>query len=58
MNIQSDIVRLIEEKEPQHYELILNFLKESGDNAIPQDRANSNLLMKIESIIIEEGDYI
>lgn len=55
MNIQADIVKLIEEKTPEYSEILLKFLKESGDHAIPQDKANSNLLHSVELMIIDEG---
>lgn len=60
MKLQSDILDLLEEKEPEYFDVLIDYVKDIEDNRVSNRNANERLLDEIEKIIIEEettNDY-
>lgn len=55
MKLQADILKLLEEKEPEHVDLLIDYIKDIEDNRVSNRNANERLLDEIEKIILEEG---
>lgn len=56
MKLQADILKLLEEKEPEHVDLLIDYIKDIEDNRVSNRNANERLLDEIEKIILEEGN--
>lgn len=54
MKLQADILKLLEEKEPEHVDLLVDYIQEIEDNRVSNRNANERLLDEIEKIILEE----
>ena len=53
MNIQSDIVDIIKKNEPEHYEIILEYLKNLENENLSYVKANERLTIKVEKLVID-----
>ncbi|MGX7077694.1 hypothetical protein [Globicatella sanguinis] len=56
MKLQANLLKLLEEKEPNHVDLLIDYIKDIEDNRVPNRNANERLLDEIEKIILEEGN--
>lgn len=56
MKLQADILKLLEEKEPEHVDLLIDYIKDIEDNRVSNRNANERFLDEIEKIILEEGN--
>lgn len=56
MKLQADILKLLEEKEPEHVDLMIDYIKDIEDNRVSNRNANERLLDEIEKIILEESN--
>lgn len=54
MKLQADILKLLEEKEPEHVDLLVDYINDIEDNRVSNRNANERLLDEIEKIILEE----
>lgn len=56
MKLQANLLKLLEEKEPNHVDLLIDYIKDIEDNRVSNRNANERLLDEIEKIILEEGN--
>ncbi len=56
MKLQANLLKLLEEKEPNHVDLLIDYIKDIEDNRVPNRNANERLLDEIEKIVLEEGN--
>lgn len=58
MKLQADILKILTEKEPDHVDLLIDYIKDIEDNRVSNRNANRRLLDEIEKKIMEEGTLI
>ena len=56
MKLQADILKLLAEKEPEHVDLLIDYIQDIEDNRVSNRNANDRLLDEIEKIILEEDN--
>lgn len=59
MKLQEDIIRLLEEKETEHPNLLIDYITDIEDSRVSSRNANERLMNQVERIVLEENsnDY-